>query len=80
MPSSASMEGVNDPNLPAQAAKPKKVSKSKTKTTSSVSQKAHIVKSTKSQPVGSDQVRKVGEGIEENQETLKDKKGESVLN
>ena len=74
------MEGVNDPNPPAQATKPKKVSKSKSKTTSGVSQKALVVKTTKSQHVGSDQVRKNGEGIGENQETQKNKEGESVIN
>ena len=58
------MEGVNDPNLPAQVAETKKVSK--TKTTSGVSQKAPVVKTTKSQPVGSEQVSKVGEGLGEN--------------
>ena len=51
------------PTLLAQAAKTKKVSKTKTKTASSVSQKAPVVKTTKSQPVGSEQVSKVGEGL-----------------
>ena len=57
LPSSAAMEGVNVPNPPTQAAKPKKISKSKSKTTSDVSQKTSVVKTTKSQPVGSDQVK-----------------------
>ena len=51
------------PNPPTQAAKIKKVSKSKSKTTSGVSQKAPVVKTTESQPVGSDQGSKFGEGI-----------------
>ena len=80
LPSTAAMEGVNDPNPPTQAAKTRKVSKSKSKTTSGVSQKAPVVKTTKSQPMGSDQVSKIGEGIEENQKTLKDKAGEGVIN
>ena len=54
LPSNADMEGVNDPNPPIQAAKIKKVSKSKSKTTSGVSQKALVVKITKSQHVGSE--------------------------
>ena len=80
LPSSAAMEGVNDLNPPTQAAKTKKVSKTKSKTTSGVSQKASVVKTTKSQPVGSEQVSTVGEGIGENQRTLKDKEGEGVKN
>ena len=54
MPLTAVIEGVNDPNPPTQAAKTKKVSKSKSKTSSGVSQKAPVVKSTKSKPEGSD--------------------------
>ena len=80
LPSSAAMEGVNDPNPATQAAKPKKISKSKSKTTSGVSQKTSVVKTTKSQPVGSEQVNLDGEGIWEHQRTLKDKKGEGVKN
>ena len=74
------MEGVNVPNPPTQAAKPKKVSKSKSKTTSNVSQKTSVVKTTKSQPEGSDQVKSVGEGMGEHQRTPKNKEGESVKN
>ena len=73
LPSSAAMEGMNDPNPPTQAAKPKKISKSKT--TSGVSQKTFVVKTTKSQHVGSEQVNSAGEGIGEHQRTLKDKVG-----
>ena len=80
LPSSAAMEGVNDHNPPTQAAKPKKISKSKSKTTSGVSQKTSVVKTTKSQPVGSEQVNLVSEGIGEHQRTLKDKEGEGVKN
>ena len=80
LPSSAAMEGVNDPNPPTQAVKPKKISKSKSKTTSGVSQKTSVVKTTKSQPVGSQQVNLAGEGIGEHQRTLKDKEGEGVTN
>ena len=80
LPSITAMEGVNDPNPPTQAVKAKKVSKTKSKTTSGVSQKAPVVKSTKSQPEGSDQVSKIGEGIGENQRTLKNKVGEGVKN
>ena len=40
----------------------------------------HVVKTTKSQPIGSDQVRKVGDGIGENQGTQKNMEGESVIN
>ena len=69
LPSSAAMEGVNVPNPPTQAAKPKKVSKSKSKTTSGVSQKTSVVRTTKSQPVGSDHVKSVGEGMGEHQRT-----------
>ena len=72
------MEGVNDPNPPSQAAKLKKISKSKSKTTSGVSQKTSVVKTTKSQPVGSEHVNLVGEGIGEHQRTLKDKVREGV--
>ena len=72
LPSSAAMEGVNDPNPPTQAAKPKKISKSKSKTTSGVSQKTSVVKTTKFQHVGSEQVNLVGKGIWEHQRTLKD--------
>ena len=71
------MEGDKDPNPPAQATKPKKSSKSKLKATSGVSQKAHVIKITKSQPMGSEQGSKSGEGIGENQETKKNKVGES---
>ena len=78
--SSNAMEGVNDPNPPTQAAKTKKVSKSKSKTTSCVFQKAPVVKTTKSQHMGSDQVSKIGEGIGENQRTLNIKAGEGVTN
>ena len=80
LPSNAAKEGVNDPNIPTQAAKTKKISNSKSTTTSSVSQKAHVVKTTKSQHVGSEHVSKFGEGIGENQETLQDKAGEGVNN
>ena len=66
LPLIAVMEGVNDLNPPTQAAKTKKVSKSKSKTTPGVSQKAPIVKTTKYQHVGSVQVSKAGEGIWEN--------------
>ena len=54
LPSSTAMEDVNDPNTPTQAAKPKKISKSKSKTTSGVSQKTYVIKTTKSQHVGSE--------------------------
>ena len=74
------MEGVNVLNPPTQAAKPKKVSKSKSKTTSDVSQKTSVVKITKSQPKGSYQVKSVGEGMGEHQRTPKDKEGEGVKN
>ena len=80
LPSSAAMEGVNVPNPPTQAAKPKKVSKSKSKTTSGVSQKTSVVRTTKSQPEGSDQVKSVGEGMGEHQRTPKNKEGEGVTN
>ena len=80
LPSIVAMKGVNDPNPPTQATKIKKVSKSKSKITPGVSQKAHVVKTSKSQLVRSDQVSKVGEGIGGNQETLKDKAGEGVIN
>ena len=80
MPSSAAIEGVNDPNPPTQATKTKKASKTKSKTTSGVSQKAHIAKSTKSEPERSAQVSNIGEGIGGNQRTLKDKEGEGVKN
>ena len=65
---------------PTQAVKPKKVSKSKSKTTSDVSQKTSVVKTTKSQPEGSDQVKSVGEEMREHQRTPKDKEGEGVKN
>ena len=78
--SSTAMEGVNVPNPPTQAAKPKKVSKSKSKTTSDVSQKTFVVKTTKSQPKGSDQVKSIGEGKGEHKRTPKDKEGEGVKN
>ena len=74
------MEGVNDPTPLFQAVKTKKVPKTKSNTTSGVSQKAPVVKTTKSQPKGSDQVIKDGEGIGENQVTQKNKAGESVIN
>ena len=80
LPSSAAMEGVNVPNLPTQAVKPKKISKSKSKTTSDVSQKTSVVKTTKSQPEGSEHVSSAGEGLGENQRTLKNKEGEGVKN
>ena len=80
LPSTAAMEGVNVLNPPTQAAKPKKISKSKSKTTSDVSQKTSVVKTTKSQLVGSEQVSSVGEGIGEHQRTLEDKEGEGVKN
>ena len=73
LPSFSAMEGVNDPNPPTQAAKTRKISKTKSKTISGVSQKAPVAKSTKSRPEGSEQVSKFGEGIGENQRTLKDK-------
>ena len=78
LPSIAAMEGVNDPNPPTQVVKTKKITKTKSKTTSGVSQKASIVKTTKSQPEGSEQVSKTGEGIGKNQTTLKNKEGEGV--
>ena len=78
LPSSTAMEGVNVPNPPTQAAKPKRVSKSKSKTTSNVSQKTYVVKTTKSQPKGSDRVKSVGEGMDEHQRTPKNKEGERV--
>ena len=79
-PSITAMEGVNDPNPPTQEVKSKTVSKTNSKTTSSVSQKAPVAKSTKSQPEGSDQVSKIGEGIKKYQRTLKNKVGEGVKN
>ena len=78
MPSYAAMEGVNDPNPPTQAVKTKKIAKIKSKTTSGVSQKTSVVKTTKSQPDGSEPVSKIGEGIRENQLTLKDKEEEGL--
>ena len=66
------MEGLNVPNLPTQAAKPKKI-KSESKTTSIVSQNIIVEKSTKSQPKGSAKVVKMGEGTGENQNTQKNK-------
>ena len=80
LPSITAMEGVNDPNPSTQAVKSKKVSKTKFKTTSRVSQKAQVAKSTKSQHVGSEQVSKIGEGIVENQRTLKDTVGDGLKN
>ena len=71
---------MNDPNPPTQEVKEKKVSKTKSKTTSDVSQKAHVAKSTKSQPKGSDHVSKIGERMGGNQRTLKDKVREIVNN
>ena len=68
------------PTLLPKQQKPKKISKSKSKTTSDVSQKTSVVKTTKSQPVGSDQVSSAGEGIGEHQRTLKNKVGEGVKN
>ena len=76
----ADMEGVNVPNPPTQAAKPKKIPKSKSKTTSDVSQKKSVVKTTKTQLVGNEQVSSVGERIEEHQRTLEDKEGDGVKN
>ena len=80
LPSIAVMEGVNDPNPPTQAVKSKKITKTKFKTTSGVSQKASIVKTIKSQLEGSEQVGKKGEGIGESQTSLKNKEGEGVKN
>ena len=80
LPSSAAIEGVNVPNPPTQAAKPKKVSKSKSKTTSCVSQKTSVVRTTKSQPEGSDQVKSVGGGMGGHQRTPKNKEGGGVTN
>ena len=60
------MEGVNDPIPPTQAAKPKKNPKSKSKTTSVVSQKTAVVKTTISQPEGSEHVSKIGERTGDN--------------
>ena len=74
------MEGVNDPNPPTQAVKAKKVIKTKSKTTSGVSQKSSVVRTTKSQPEGSEQVSKIGERIGENQTNLKNKEGEGMKN
>ena len=51
-PSIATMEGVNEPNPPTQAVKTKKITKIKSKTTSGFSQKASVIKTTKSQPGG----------------------------
>ena len=76
LPSTTAMEGVNNLNPLTQAAKPKKITKSKTKTTSVVSQKTIVEKSTKSEHEGSEQVRKVGEGTREHQRILKNKGGE----
>ena len=73
LPSSAAMEGVNDPNPPTQEAKPMKISKFKSKTTSGVSQKTSVIKTTKSQHVGSEKVNSAGNRIGEHQKTLKDK-------
>ena len=50
LPSSTAMEGVNVSNPSTLAAKTKKVSKTKSKSTSVVSQKTSVVKTTKSQP------------------------------
>ena len=77
MPSNATMEGVNAPNLPTQTAKPKKISKSKTKTTSVVSQKTSVVITTISQHEGSEHVSKIGEGTGKNLQTQKNKVGEN---
>ena len=79
LPSFVAMEGEKDPNPPAQATKPKKSLKSKLKTTLGVSQKAHVVKTTKSQPVGSEQVSKNGEGLGENQRTQNNKEGKVLI-
>ena len=80
LPSIFVLVGVNDPNPPAQGAKIKKISKQKSKTTSGVSQKAPVAKTTKSHHVGSEHVDNSGEGIGENQQTLKNNSGESVIN
>ena len=80
LPSSAAMEGVTFSNLPTRAVKPKKISKSKSKTTSDVSQKTSVVKTTKSQSEGSEQVSSAGEGLGEHQRTLKNKEGDGVKN
>ena len=78
LPSTVAIEGVNVPNPPTQATKTKKSSKSKSKTTSGVSQKTHVAKTTKSQLEGSVQVSEKGEGTGENQRTQKNKVGENV--
>ena len=75
LPSSVAMEGEKDPNPPIPATKIKKPSKSKSKTTSSVFQKAHVAKPIKSQHVVSEQMCDKGEGIWENKITQKDKEG-----
>ena len=71
---------MNVPNLPTQATKIKKSSKSKSKTTSSVSQKTTVAKTTKSKHVGSVQVGEKSEGTGENQRTQKNNVGEGKTN
>ncbi|MCI35722.1 hypothetical protein A2U01_0056943, partial [Trifolium medium] len=73
----AAMGVGNVPQPSTQAAKSKKVSKAQSKKpTSIVSQKTIVVKPTKSQPEGSDQVAVSGEGRGENQRNPKNKAGE----
>ena len=76
LPSTA-MEGeIQHP--PTQAAKPSKI-KSK-QTTSSVSQKTGVVKTTKSKQVGSAKVTSEGEGTGVSQQLQKNKESEGVSN
>ena len=80
LPSNAAMEGVNDPNPPSEAAKPKRVPKKKSKTPSIVSQNTSVETKTKSQPEGSEHLSEIGEGIGDHRRTHKYKASEGEKN